>query len=279
MEFLNTTVNLGHGQIEYSIYGKGKPVVFIHGGHSNSKELLAHKGLSPESFTIITPSRPEHGNAPLGEKTSPLKSAELIISLLDLLNVEKFSIVGISVGGPIAIGLASLFPGRAEKLVLASAVSTRWLHPKDRMHKRAKELFNPKVKKVAWWAFRLMANIFPNQMAMAFMKEYSTKPPEKPGDKEVKEFLEMLRKQSLGTGFMAGLGHEINESQFGNITAPTLIVHSRYDKLVPFSHALYSYSKIPHARLLELQNQWGHLIWLGKSSSVATGAIAGFLKK
>jgi pimeloyl-ACP methyl ester carboxylesterase len=53
------------GQIEYSIVGKGVPILFLHGGHSNCQETLLHKGFDTNKFQLITPSRPGYGNTPL----------------------------------------------------------------------------------------------------------------------------------------------------------------------------------------------------------------------
>lgn len=37
-----------YGVLEYSIYGKGEPILFLHGGHSNARELLTHKHIDTE---------------------------------------------------------------------------------------------------------------------------------------------------------------------------------------------------------------------------------------
>jgi len=59
---LNHIVHTKLGKVEYSIGGKGNVVVFLHGGHSNSKEKIAHKGFDLGRFQLITPSRPGYGN-------------------------------------------------------------------------------------------------------------------------------------------------------------------------------------------------------------------------
>ncbi len=70
------------GKIEFSQYGKDEPVLIIHGGHSNCKETLTHKGLNPQEFRIITPSRPGYGKTPLNDSKPPEQAAELIACLL-----------------------------------------------------------------------------------------------------------------------------------------------------------------------------------------------------
>lgn len=47
--------------IEYSIIGKGKPILVMHGGHSNCYEEFGYDFLFENSFSIITPSRPGYG--------------------------------------------------------------------------------------------------------------------------------------------------------------------------------------------------------------------------
>ena len=49
-------IDTDKGQVEYSIVGKEKPVLFLHGGHSNCKETLFHKGFDTNKFQLITPS-------------------------------------------------------------------------------------------------------------------------------------------------------------------------------------------------------------------------------
>ncbi|MEZ4906448.1 MAG: hypothetical protein R2771_02125 [Saprospiraceae bacterium] len=41
---MKNTIESPKGQIEYTIYGKGDTIIFIHGGHSNCDETLFHKG-------------------------------------------------------------------------------------------------------------------------------------------------------------------------------------------------------------------------------------------
>ena len=46
------------------------------------------------------------------------------------------------------------------------------------------------------------------------------------------------------------------------ISQPTLVVHSREDASVPFSHAEWSLENIPHAELCE-GGFTGHFFWIG----------------
>ena len=46
------------GKIEYTLLGKGRPILIVVGGHTNCKETIFHKGLDPNKFCFIAPSRP-----------------------------------------------------------------------------------------------------------------------------------------------------------------------------------------------------------------------------
>lgn len=69
-------INTRLGDIEYSSFGKGIPILFLHGGHSNCYEKLCHKGFDLTRFQLITPSRPGYGETPLNNKKTPKKAAE-----------------------------------------------------------------------------------------------------------------------------------------------------------------------------------------------------------
>ncbi len=65
------------GKIEYSIKGKGEAILFVHGGHSNSKESKFHLGYDLEKYKLITPSRPGYGHTPLNGHMQPSSAVNL----------------------------------------------------------------------------------------------------------------------------------------------------------------------------------------------------------
>ena len=112
-------INTKLGEIEYSITGNGKAVLFIPGGHTNCNVTLWHKGFDLKKFQLITPSRPGYQNTPLNDNKTPKQAADLIIPLLDYLSIDKVILYGISAGGLATIELAGNYPERVEKLILA----------------------------------------------------------------------------------------------------------------------------------------------------------------
>ncbi len=265
------------GKIEYTIRGKGQPIVFLHGGHSNCHETLFHKGYDKSQFQLITPSRPGYGKTPLLNNQQPGQAAKLIASMLHRLQIQNGIVVGISAGGLTAIELTALLQNEVEKLVLISAVTKRWLVPNDDLYKRGKKIFSPGIEKLSWMMFRLFFKLLPRIMTKILFEEISSKKGHQITADEIKEIREMTFRQSSGHGFAADLDHDIEESVLTNIQCPTLMLHSENDNSVPLEMAKYANKKIANSILKTYDNKWGHLLWVGQESDIPINDVNRFL--
>jgi len=61
------------------------------------------------------------------------------------------------------------------------------------------------------------------------------------------------------------------------VIQPTLVVHSREDRAVPFSHAEWSLANIPHAELCEA-GFTGHFYWIGPDYPRVSQSVIRFLR-
>jgi len=267
------------GVIEYSTIGRGKPVLFIHGGHTNCNETLWHKGFDLKKYQLITPSRPGYGNTPLSNNKTPIQQADLIISLLDYLNIDKVILYGISAGGLTTLELARNYPDRVEKLILASSISKEWLDKKGKLYKTAKRIFNPKVEGLVWGMTRSLSVLFPNLIAKNFYPQFSSTPPHKLIKEDVYELMLMLKNLRSGPGFINDIDQNIDQDVVSRIKCSTLIIHSKSDNSVPFEHALHSHKMIGNSKLVELNNEWGHLFWIGSDANVSINKTIEFIAK
>ncbi|MEQ9064873.1 MAG: alpha/beta hydrolase [Vicingaceae bacterium] len=276
---MNKIIETEIGSIEYSVFGSGQPVLFLHGGHSNSNETLFQKGYDKSKYQLITPSRPGYGKTPLSRFKSPKESAELIITLLDSLKIEKAILVGISAGGLTALELASNYPDRTEKLILISAVTKKWLTKRDDLYRRGKKMFSPSKEKRSWSLFRFFFKLLPKLMTKVLFKELSTK--EKPIilTDEIAEIREMTFKQGSGFGFENDLDQDISNGIIEKIKCPTLILHSENDKSVNIEMAKYANQKIGNSELKTFDNKWGHLLWVGEESAKPIADVIKFLNE
>lgn len=267
------------GEIEYSTTGNGKPVLFIHGGHTNCNETLWHKGFDLKKFQLISPSRPGYGNTPLNNNKTPKQQADLIISLLDYLHIDKVILYSVSAGGLTAIELAGNYPRRVEKLILASSISKEWLNKKGNLYKTAQRIFDPKVEGFVWGMIRFFSGLFPNLIAKNFYPQFTTNLPHKLRKEDVKELLLIFKKIKSGKGFVNDIDQNIDQDVISKIKCPTLIIHSKNDNSVLFEHALHSHKMIENSKLVELNNEWGHLFWIGKDSNASISKTIEFITK
>jgi 3-oxoadipate enol-lactonase len=82
-----------------------------------------------DGHTVVCVDHPGHGGAPVEEVTDV---SDLAARVLDAVASERFSYVGLSLGGAIGMRLALDAPGRVERLVLACAAvrfgdPTQWI--------------------------------------------------------------------------------------------------------------------------------------------------------
>lgn len=271
-------IHTDKGQVEYSIIGKGKPVLFLHGGHSNCKERLFHKGFDTNKYLLITPSRPGYGKTPLDDKITPRKAADLLVALLNYLKIDKVVLYAISAGGLTSIELSSRYPERVEKLILASAVSKKWLDKYGQVYKTAKKLFNPKTEKIVWGLIRMFSEVFPKMIANNFYSQFTKNKLHKLDNEDVNQLLSTFRHFNSKYGFMTDIEHDIEKETISKIQCPTLIIHSKNDNSVSFEHAEYANKMIKTSKLLGLDNEWGHLFWIGKDSNESIKMIIEFIE-
>jgi uncharacterized hydrolase ycgS len=262
---MRATIETEKGIIEYSMFGKGETILFIHGGHSNCNETLFQKGFKTTEYQLLTPSRPGYGKTPLNfQNKSPKGTAELIISLLDKLKINSFKIIGISAGGLTALELAANYPERVNHLVLISALTKKWFKRVAPTYRKGKIIFSPRMEKFSWAIYNILLKFFPRLMTKVMFKELSKYRPIKFEKDEIEELKEMTIKMRSLQGFSNDLEQDIDQNILNKIKCKTLILHSNYDNSVGFEHPENAKRKIKQAELIMFNNRWGHLLWLGK---------------
>ncbi|MDX2444838.1 MAG: alpha/beta hydrolase [Bacteroidales bacterium] len=259
-------INTKLGKIEYCSVGRGIPILFVHGGHSNCNETLCHKGFDLEKFELITPSRPGYGKTSLNGNRTPKQAANLIAALLEYLSADSVIVYGISAGGLTAIELASNYPNKVSKLILASAVSKKWLDEQGKIYKNAKKIFNPKIEIYVWGMVRLFSRFFPNMLAKSFYPQFSKNPIHKLKNADIRELVSTMKHFNSKKGFLNDIDQNINDEIILKITCPTLIIHSKNDNSVSLEHPENANRMIENSKIEILQNEWGHLFWIGTDS-------------
>lgn len=208
--------------IYYSVYGKGSPVVLLHGGLANSDYWGNQiKALAPHYQVIVMDSR-GHGRSTRDSRPYGYDlMADDVVALMDVLKVSKADIVGWSDGAIIGLDLAIRHPDRVRK-IFAFGANTVTSGVKDDLEK------NP----------TLAAYI---QRAGLEYKAYSATP------KEYDTFVDQVSK-------MWATQPNWSDEQLKAITAPVLVVDGDHDEAIKREHTEYVAATIPHAGLLILPN-------------------------
>ena len=106
----------------YKEFGKGKPIIFIHGYPLDHTIWLPLIPELQKHARLILPDLRGHGQspAPVGVYSMELLAAD-ILTLMDKLGLEKAVIAGHSVGGYIALHFARDYPERLAGLALVAS--------------------------------------------------------------------------------------------------------------------------------------------------------------
>ncbi len=118
-------------KIYYEVYGKGKPIVLLHGAFYNIGmnwgELIP--ALS-KTRKVIAIEFQGHGHSPYADRKLDIDSfASDVDGVMKYLKVDSADVVGYSMGGSVAYQFAIQYPKRVRKLVIISSTykSSGWL--------------------------------------------------------------------------------------------------------------------------------------------------------
>jgi pyruvate dehydrogenase E2 component (dihydrolipoamide acetyltransferase) len=113
------------GKINYLTLGEGEgaPIVFFHGFGGDLNNWLFNQPALSTSHKTYAFDLPGHGasSKDVGEGNVAML-AELLAHAIDALSIDRFHLVGHSLGGAIAATLASAMPGRVASLTLLAPV-------------------------------------------------------------------------------------------------------------------------------------------------------------
>lgn len=242
-----------YGKMEYAIRGHGKPILLIHGaGGGFDQGLWLGEVCLDGDYQFISPSKFGYLNSDIPAKYSAKIQAEQYRILLDYLGIEKVSVIGVSAGGPSSMQFAGDYPERIEKLILLSAVSMP-PNPNDKDPFFIKIMQTIQKSDFAYWFF---TKAFKTQiLGLVGIPADDYKKFTAEQKKLANELLDLMHPMSLRHKGTVIDGLIIKDFTIPNsIGVPTLVIHSKNDGLVSYSHAEYAHQNIKCSKLILYEN-------------------------
>jgi pimeloyl-ACP methyl ester carboxylesterase len=215
-------------RIWYAIYGRGEPVIMLHGGLANSNYWGYQVPVLAKQYRVIVMDSRGHGRSTRdGTPYSYDLMARDVIGLMDFLNIRKAAIVGWSDGAILGLDIAIHYPDRLSKL-FAFAANSDPSGVKDTSKSPVFIAYLSRTK-----------------------GEYSKL---SPTPDQYESFLDQINK-------MWATEPHFTAEQLAQITVPTWIVDADHDEAIRRENTEYMAAQIPNVGLL-LQPEVSHFSFL-----------------
>jgi pimeloyl-ACP methyl ester carboxylesterase len=120
-------VQANDAKIYYEVYGKGQPVVVLHGGlFGSTVEMADFIDKLKQNYQVIAISLRGHGKSALGtEPVSLEQRANDAMAVINAVTKDSVIVLGFSDGGYSAYKLAAMYPESVKKMIIIGAGEIR----------------------------------------------------------------------------------------------------------------------------------------------------------
>ena len=218
---LGSYVSISNTKIYYEEYGKGMPLLLLHGGFGSIQDFQKVIPELAKHFRVIAADSPGHGRSEQADTLSFELMSDYVSRMVDLLKLDSVNIIGYSDGGITALLLATKRPDKVKKVVV-SGVNSRM------------DGIKPEVLEY----LKLLSPEFIQANQKEWLIDYQRKSPEK--DKWEKFVFDMKRMYSQNV--------LINDQTLSGINAEVLLVFGDRD-VIKLEHGIELYQTIDGSRL------------------------------
>lgn len=114
-------VSINDSMYWYEESGDGIPLVMLHGFTGSSKTWDGFSKTRGQGFRIITVDLPGHGKTRTPNGLTMEQCCRELGDLFEALKLDRFHLLGYSMGGRTALSFVMMYPGAVESLILESA--------------------------------------------------------------------------------------------------------------------------------------------------------------
>jgi pimeloyl-ACP methyl ester carboxylesterase len=257
---LRSVVIHGHRRA-YRRAGRGPALLLVHGiGDSSQTWLPVIPGLARD-FTVIAPDLLGHGGSAKPRADYAVAAYACgMRDLLDVLGIERVTVVGHSLGGGVAAQFAYQFPERCERLVLVgSGGMGREVRPLLRLLAAPGcELVLPIATSTpARWGVRQLSGLVERTGGLGFGADFRYFGERYDGLCDATARLAFVRTLR---GVVDGRGQSVTmlDRSYLATGIPTLLVWGAHDGMIPLRHAAVAHTRMPGSRLVVFPDA-GHM--------------------
>lgn len=243
-------VPVGPGAMHVERYGHGgTPVILVHGfGTCNFLWRAVAPAITAAGHTAYSLDMLGHGQSdrPLDADFGIAAQAEYLDAAMTVLRVARGVIVGVDIGGDVAMKLAATRPDRVDKLVLINTPAFEELPARD---------ITQMQRRTARFAFSLTRGVMGAAPLLEGVLKGSVADPEHMPMRLVARYLAPFVGKEGANHLLtlaSSIRNELDEDDYGAIQAPTLIIWGDEDKWVDGKLADRLANAIPEARLMRL---------------------------
>lgn len=270
-------IELDGVMVHVRFMGEGEPIFLLHGSFSSLHTWdVWQRELSPYYMTISL-DFPGHGlTGPDEQKRYSIQDySALVLSLAEKLDLEKFHLAGNSMGGAVALQIASNRPEKVLTLNLIDASGA------PRRESRSLDPTQTSARGGGAWVFKLIENPIISQVflkctprflfAMNMKEVYGDD--SKIGEETTDRYFELMLREGNRQATLDRLSVPRNSKvDFDRLGMPTLILWGAKDSWIPVAQA-YAFEKAIPGSNLVIFDQAGHV----PMEEIPTESVAEYL--
>lgn len=230
----------------------GSPVVLLHGAGVDSASLSWKEAIEPlsQNHRVFAPDWPGYGQS---AKPAIQYNIEFYIDflahLLDGLQLPKASLVGISMGGGVALGFTLKHPDRVDRLV---PVDPYGIMPKIAWHKLSYLYVISPLNELSYWLFKRSKSMMRWTALESLISD-----PARLTDALLDELYQAMQTPDAGKAFASFQRHDLTWNgvrtnylnRLPEIAVPTLFIQGEKDAGVPLKYAQEAQRRVKNSRL------------------------------
>lgn len=204
-------------KVHYEIFGKGEPLVFLHGWGCSGNIFLPFADYFAEKFKVVLIDFPPFGKSQEPKNVWGVKEyAKIVNFICKKEDFKKINIIAHSFGGRVAINFANCYNDKVNKLILTGSAGLK------------------RKKSISY-----LYKVYKYKLLKKFCKNTSSF-----GSPDYKKLSDHMKK------IFIKIVNYFQEEECKKITCPTLIIHGKHDKEVSLKQAKKMHKLILNSKLI-----------------------------